>query len=100
MSTRKALATGTIALLLAGVVTSCSSARAPEPPRNTWVKLAGPADSGGASYDARILAQKWRELEALRSEVRELDAHIASSISNFPQILRAAFLKNLFSSIM
>ncbi len=75
---RKALATGTMALLLVGVGTRCSSTRAPEPPWNTWAKPAEPADSGGASYDARTLAQKWRELEALRSEVLELDARIAS----------------------
>ena len=78
MSTRKALATGTLAILLVGVGASCSSTRAPEPLWNTWMQPAGPADSGSDSYDARVLGQRWRELEALRSEVLELGARIAS----------------------
>jgi hypothetical protein len=78
MNVRKALATGTMAILLVGVGASCSTTRAPEPLWNTWTKPAGPADSGGASYDAGVLAQEWRELEALRSEVLELNARIAS----------------------
>jgi len=78
MSVRKALATGTMAVLLVGAGTACSSTRAPEPPRNAWAEPAGPADPRSASYDARFLAQKWRELEALRSEVFDLDARITS----------------------
>jgi hypothetical protein len=78
MSTKQALASGVMALLLVGGSASCSSTRAPEPLWNSWAELAEPTDSGGASYDARILAQRWRELEALRSEVSELDARIAS----------------------
>jgi hypothetical protein len=78
MSTKQALASGVMALLLVGGSASCSSTRAPEPLWNSWAELAEPTDSGGASYDARILAQRWRELEALRSETLELDARIAS----------------------
>ena len=78
MGTKKALASGVMALLLVGASASCSSTRTPEPLWSSWEEPAEPTDVGGASYDAKLLAQRWRDLLALRSEVLELDGHIAS----------------------
>jgi len=40
-------------------------------------------DSGGTSYDAKTLAEKWRELDALRAELPELDARMAALERSF-----------------
>ena len=69
---KRALVMGTMALLWVAAGTGCSSTHAPTPPGGPWSSWASPAvpeAPGTASYDGTVLAQRWRELLALRSEV-------------------------------
>ena len=74
---REALVTGMMALLLVCGSASCSSPR-PPPLARSWEEPFEAVDSGGTAYDAKTLAEKWRELDALRAELPELDARIAA----------------------
>jgi hypothetical protein len=80
---KEAVATGMMALLLVFGSASCSSTRPPQPLAHPWEELFEPTDSGRASYDAKTLTEKWRELDALRAEVLELDVRMAALKRSF-----------------
>ena len=83
MNAKEAVVTGVMAVLLLCGSAGCSSTRPPQPIVHPWEELFLAAESGGASYDATTLAEKWRELDALSAEVGELGARMAALSRSF-----------------